>query len=103
MKKNLIAILIILCTSFTFAENSLDKADAFYDQDNYVSAKPYYEDSLFNEGIKNGKIFYRLGYTYEQLKYQKNIYSKLYCAATYCFERDKDKDNKYYSYALAKE
>lgn len=103
MKKNLIAILIILCTSFIFAETSLDKADSFYDQDNYVSAKPYYEDSLFNEGIKNGKIFYRLGYTYEQLKYQKSIYSKLYCAAAYCFERDKDKDNKYYSYALAKE
>lgn len=103
MKKILIVLSIILCTSFTFAETSLDKADSFYDQDNYVSAKPYYEDSLFNEGIKNGKIFYRLGYTYEQLKYQKPIYSKLYCAAAYCFERDKDKDNKYYSYALAKE
>lgn len=103
MKKNLIAILIILCTSFIFAETSLDKADSFYNQDNYVSAKPYYEDSLFNEGIKNGKIFYRLGYTYEQLKYQKSIYSKLYCAAAYCFERDNDKENKYYSYAISKE
>lgn len=103
IKKNVLAFLLFTSAILCFAETNLEKADSYYDKDSYSVAKIYYEYSLFNDNVSNGRLFYRLGYSYEQLKINKAIYPKLYSAAAYCFERDNDKDNKYYAYALSKE
>ena len=103
LKISLFILIQVLFLNICFAESNFEIANKYYDEDNYPSAKYYFEDSLFNEGIQNGTLFYRLGYSYEQLKFPKSTYSRLYCAAAYCFERDNDKENKYYSYAIAKE
>ena len=103
IKKLILAFVVFTSTVFCFTETNLEKADSYYDKDSYSLSKIYYEYALFNDNVSNGKLFYRLGYSYEQLKINKNIYPKLYSAAAYCFERDNDKDNKYYAYALSKE
>lgn len=103
IKKIVLAFLLFTSAILCFAETNLEKADSYYDKDSYSVAKIYYEYSLFNDNVSNGRLFYRLGYSYEQLKINKAIYPKLYSAAAYCFERDNDKDNKYYAYALSKE
>lgn len=102
-KYTLLLLLQFFMLNLCFAETNFETANKYYDEDNYPSAKYYFEDSLFNEGIQNGTLFYRLGYSYEQLSLPKSTYSRLYCASAYCFERDNDKDNKYYSYAITKE
>ena len=103
IKKIVLVFVLFTSAMLCFAETNLEKADSYYDKDNYSVAKIYYEYSLFNDKESDGKLFYRLGYSYEQLKIQKTIYPKLYSAAAYCFERDNDKENKYYSYAISKE
>lgn len=103
LKFTILLLLQIFLINLCFAESNIDIANKYYDENNYSSAKSYLEESLFNDGIANGTLFYRLGYSYEQLSLPKSTYSKLYCAAAYCFERDNDKDNKYYSYAITKE
>ena len=103
IKKIVLVFILFTSAMLCFAETNLEKADSYYDKDSYSVAKIYYEYSLFNDNVSNGKLFYRLGYSYEQLKINKSIYPKLYSAAAYCFERDNDKENKYYSYAISKE
>lgn len=103
IKKLILTFVVFSTAILCFAETNLEKADSYYDKDSYSVAKIYYEYSLFNDNVSNGRLFYRLGYSYEQLKINKAIYPKLYSAAAYCFERDNDKDNKYYAYALSKE
>ncbi len=104
IKKLLILAFVVFTSAmFCFAETNLEKADSYYDKDIYSLASHYYENTIFYDQIYDGKIFYRLAYSYEQLKIQKTIYPKLYSAAAYCFERDNDKENKYYAYSIAKE
>ena len=102
MKKFCI-IFLLFFTGICFSETNLEIATRYYNKDDYENALPYYKSAVTEEQEINGTTLYRLAYTYEKTGAKKSLYSKYYSAAAYCFEKDKDTDNKYYQYAIAKE
>ena len=102
MKKFCI-IFLLFFTGICFSETSLEIATRYYNKDDYENALPYYKSAVMEEQEINGTTLYRFAYTYEKTGAKKSLYSKYYSAAAYCFEKDKDTDNKYYQYAIAKE
>lgn len=106
MIKKIIAFLfaIFLCNIIIYAQTNLELANNYYDTDDYQNSVEYFKKAIFEDKNYNGTIFYRFAYSCEKLEIKPSSnYSVYYSASAYCFEIDKDTDNKYYSYALAKE
>ena len=107
MKK--LFVFIILFTCFNFAliceeHENLDKATTYYNSDDYTNALDYYVNSVLGGESNSGTTYYRLAYSWENVNPNASKYfSKFYSIAAYCFERDNDTENKYYSYSINKE
>ncbi len=81
MKKNIAFIFtVFLCNIIIYAQTNLELANNYYDSDDYQNGVEYFKKAIFEAD-----------------------YSVYYSASAYCFEKDNDTNNKYYSYALAKE
>ena len=112
MKKIFIILLTILLScnitlvcgeSATIKEN-LNKATVYYNSDNYQNALDYYVKAVQTRESNSGTTYYRLAYSWENVNPNASKYfSKFYSIAAYCFERDNDTENKYYSYSVKKE
>lgn len=95
--------IFFLGSHFLSAQTNLDLANQYYDSDDYLNAVDFYWKTIFEDKQYNGTIFYRYAYSMEKNDFTKNKYTDYYCAAAYCFENAGETDNKYYSYAIAKE
>ena len=96
-------LFLLFFTGICFSETNLEIATRYYNKDDYENALQYYKSAVTEEHEINGTTLYRLAYTCEKTGAKKSLYSKYYSAAAYCFEKDNDTGNKYYSYAIAKE
>ena len=112
MKKKLLFIFTILitlifnlfCEETVDAKAELNKATNYYNSDNYINALEYYVKAVQAEESNTGTTYYRLAYSWENVNPNASKYfSKFYSIAAYCFERDNDTENKYYSYSINKE
>lgn len=106
MIKKIIAFLfaIFLCNIIIYAQTNLELANNYYNSDDYQNSVEYFKKTIFEDKKYNGTIFYRFAYSCEKSEIKpSSSYSVYYSASAYCFEIDKDTDNKYYSYAIAKE
>lgn len=106
MKKYFI-FFFLLFTGVIYCQESkinLEKATAYYNSDDYTNALEYYVNSVHAGESNSGTTYYRLAYSWENVNPNASKYfSKLYSIAAYCFERDNDTENKYYSYSINKE
>ena len=69
MKKTILILFFFCFCGFAFCETektSLDTANEYYDAENYESAKEYFLKTI-SSGTYNGTIFYRLGYSIENI------------------------------------
>lgn len=103
--KTLFITLIIFIheTGFLFAQTNLELANKYYDTDDYPAAVEYFKKTIFEDKIYDGTIFYRYAYSMEQLDFSKKEFLPFYSAAAYLFEISENTEEKYYSYAIAKE
>ena len=107
MKK--IILFLSLLTFFNLAliceeHENLYKATNYYESDNYTNALEYYVKAVQTGESNTGTTYYRLAYSWENVNPNASKYfSKFYSIAAYCFERDNDTENKYYSYSINKE
>lgn len=108
-RRFIIALIFILFTNLLLCEENntagyLNKATTYYNSDDYKNALDYYIEAV-QLGEKNtGTTYYRLAYSWENVNPNASKYfSKFYSIAAYCFERDNDTENKYYSYSINKE
>lgn len=85
------------------AQTNLERANNYYDADDYPHAIEFFEKTIFEDKQYNGTIFYRYAYSLEQNNVSEDDYSQFYSASAFLFENENDKENKYYSYAIAKE
>ena len=88
---------------FSFAQSNYEKATQYYIAGDYPNAAEYFKKTILEDKKYDGTIFYRLGYSMEQSKFPASEYSVYFCAAAYVFEKTKETENKYYSYAIGKE
>lgn len=103
-KSFFISIFIVICgINNLTAQSNLERANNYYDADDYPHAIEFFEKTIFEDKQYNGTIFYRYAYSLEQNNASENEYSQFYCASAFLFENTNDKENKYYSYAIAKE
>lgn len=103
--KTLLVVLSVLIfeTGLLFAQTNLELANKYYDTDDYPNAVEYFKKTIFEDRKYDGIILYRYAYSMEQIDAPVSQYSPFYCAAAYIFENTDVKDEKYYSYAIAKE
>ena len=95
--------ILILGMNHISALSNLELANKYYDADDYQNAAEFFNKTIFEERIYNARIFYRYAYTMEQLDSPKKLYLPFYSAAAYLFEKTNNTNEKYYSYAIAKE
>ena len=101
MKKTILILFFFCFCGFAFCETektSLDTANEYYDAENYESAKEYFLKTI-SSGTYNGTIFYRLGYSIENINNSDSLMKKCYEASYYCFKKDSDIDNPYFKKA----
>ena len=104
LKRSLIILSVVfLHTNYFFAQSNLEIANNYYDIDDYSNSVEYFKKTIFEDKNYNGVVFYRYAYSLEQNGSNESVYAPYYAASAYCFERTKDLDEKYYSYAVAKE
>lgn len=85
------------------AQTNLELANKYYNEDDYDKAIDYFQKTTFEDNKYDGTIFYRYAYSMEQNELSEREYAPYFSAAAYLFEKNKDLENKYYSYAIAKE
>ena len=103
-KSFFISIFIVICgINNLTAQSNLELANNYYDADDYPHAIEFFEKTIFEDKQYNGTIFYRYAYSLEQNNASENEYAQFYSASAFLFENSNDKENKYYSYAIAKE
>lgn len=101
MKKTILILFFFCFCGFVFCETektSLDTANEYYDAENYESAKEYFLKTI-SSGTYNGTIFYRLGYSIENINNSDSLMKKCYEASYYCFKKHSDIDNPYFKKA----
>lgn len=103
LKYFITTIIFMFGVSFISAQTNLDLANKYYDADDYPNAVEYFKKTLFEDKTYDGTIFYRYAYSMEQIGASKKEYLSFYSAAAYVFEKADEKNEKYYSYAIAKE
>lgn len=107
MKKFFVFLTLFTCFYFALIceeHENLDKATTYYNSDDYANALEYYVNSVQAGESNSGTTYYRLAYSWENVNSNASKYfSKFYSIAAYCFERDNDTENKYYSYSINKE
>lgn len=112
MKKIFITLLTIflfcnislVCEESASIKENINKATAYYNSDDYTNALEYYVNAVQTGESNTGTTYYRLAYSWENVNPNASKYfSKFYSITAYCFERDNDTENKYYSYSINKE
>lgn len=111
MKRLVITFFTLLCLianltgdESEISRESFNKATAYYNSDDYQNALEYYVKAVQAGESNSGTTYYRLAYSWENVNPNASKYfSKFYSIAAYCFERDNDTENKYYSYSVNKE
>ena len=107
MKKLFVFITLLTCFNFALIceeHENLEKATIYYNSDDYTNALEYYVKTVQAGESNSGTTYYRLAYSWENVNPNASKYfSKFYSIAAYCFERDNDTENKYYSYSVNKE
>ena len=102
MKKIILCIVMGVCfvaNIFCDEQNeNLKIANQYYDAENYENAKEYFLKTI-DSGTYNGTIFYRLGYSIENLNNSDSLMKKCYEASYYCFKKNSDINNPYFKKA----
>lgn len=103
--KNFLCLLFVLLlqTSFTFAQSNLELANKYYNADDYTNSVAYFKKAIVEDKQYDGEIFYRYAYSLEQIGSREGVYAPFYVASAYCFEKANNTEGKYYSYAKTKE
>jgi hypothetical protein len=77
------------------------QADLYYDQDDYSRAYVRYQD-LITDNVLSGKILYRYGFSYEQIRDFDETAAKIYALSGHYFEREGGENVDYALFAAHK-
>lgn len=105
MKKLVIVLLLTFLPTWIFCEannSSLEQATSYYNSADYKVASEFYKKAIA-EGVCDGVVFYRLGYSLENTQSDNELMKECYRISAYVFEAQNATEDGYYQKASKKE
>jgi len=105
IKKIFLLLMSFFCCQSFFCkafESNLELANKYYDADDYENASKYFRKVILSD-VADPVVFYRFGYSFENINANKKFVIGSYKISAYLFEENNNVENRYYQAALNKE
>lgn len=105
IKKLFLLLISFFCCQSFFCEpleSNIELANKYYDANDYENASKYFRKVILSD-VADPVLFYRLGYSLENINANKKLVIGSYKISSYLFEENNNVENRYYQAALNKE